>query len=1567
MLKKAVLLLFMLLLLTTAGVAQTSGAFQTPVTPDDLDPAAFAVWVDGRETATGLPTDGPRHVVWTQSAGIEWDGVHFGDSKTPGARFLRIGFKTAIPIGSVLTRGGVQVSVLKATASYPGRLGVDADWISARRLLNGQVSTKEPVDEDYAVWTLPAQTQTRALRFTHTAGPNDHNYAGWLGGVFVLSQRLVNLAPQGQARTSANNEHAGLINNESNDGIWGAWENADDASAKTRPLISAEHPEWITLTWAKPVALQGLCGLWAGFSAVDVQIYVGPISRDPRQTSDGDWRTVQTWTGIQNQYPRALGPNWLDFGKTITTRGVRLRITQGTQEGHPHLTGRTAGGRRIWLGELMAFSPLGNAMLASAILPKPALSLPHPPIPIRFVLARPGYVTLVIEDAKGRRVRNLISETYFPHAGPNVAWWDGMDDLGRDPDAAHHGVYHVPGQFVAPGTYTVRGLTRNALDLHYEFSVYNAGNPAWETADGTGGWLTNHTPPSSALFVPGSQAPGGKPLVYLGSFISEGGAGLAWVDLQGRKQGGRGWIGGNWTAAPFLAANAGDRPAPDAYAYVGAAWEGDLRLTALTPGGDRPVLTPGFKFSGATADAQKANSVLNGIAAYNGLLVASLPKQKGLLFVDANLHRQIGLVSLPDPRGVAFDGRGRLLALSGTKLLRFAVPESLSAGVRLDSKGWMASASVHPDDAIKALDGDGNTRWSTNGQQSPGQWFSLDMKSPQTFSTLVLTTQADRDSPRGYEVYTSMDGQNWGAPIAKGEGTPGVTTIAFSRVTARYVKITQTGTAQDVYWSINVLDVVNAPAPNGATASLPEGETLIAAGLEDPQAITLDSAGNIYVSDRGQSHQVKVFAPDGKFLRAIGKAGVPKAGPYDVLRMNNPKGLTIDSQNHLWVAEEDFQPKRVSVWTLDGQFVDAFYGPARYGGGGTLDPKEKTRFYYDGMEFGLDWKTGKNKPVAIIQRPAPGDMALPDGYGAGGPPETPLYAQGRQYMTDAYNSSATNGAPIAMLWRMDGGVAVPVAALGRANDWSLLKSDAFKAKWPQGVDLKGDFWANQTLFAWSDLNGDGKMQPDEVQMQKASPGGVTILPDLSFMESRVDDKITRYAPARFTSQGVPVYDLGKADTLGAGAQGPVSSGGDQALAAPNGWTIAYPPPKPFSQFSVGGLKNGVPLWSYPNLWPGLHAGHEAPTSDHPGELIATTRLLGGFVSPKSSDVGPLFALNGNFGNLYLMTADGLFVGQLFQDIRQGKSWSMPVAKRNMLLNDVSLHDENFFPSITQTADGQVYLVDGGRSSLVRVDGLDSLRRLPAQPLRVTPTLVKEAQAYGVQSEALRQKQLGQGTLAIALRSDSPVVDGKLDDWTGADWATVDKSGVGAYFDSNSKPYNIQAALAVSGDKLYAAWKTGDPNLLRNTGDTPNAPFKTGGALDLMIGARPGGERLLITRVKDKTLAVLYRAQVPGTKDPIPFSSPSRTITIDRVDDVSSQVQLAGADGNYEISVPLSLLGLSPAAAQPIKGDVGILRGNGFQTLQRVYWNNKATGITADVPSEAMLTPELWGTWRFKTP
>lgn len=1396
-------------------------AIETPLTRETLDDAAFEQWADGTTLPVAGPRDGPGWIAWTRTTQPGWSGVEYGASKQPGPRHLRLALREPLAVGTVLVRGGGRVSVLRPEAPYPGALADEGIWLPAERIGAGAVTAEETGHEDYALWVLPPGTVTRAVRFSHTAAPADRGYGGWLGGVCVLTERLANLGPRATVFASATGEKAGLLVNESNDGTWGAWDNGPEGAAAP---VTPEHAEWIVLAWPEPVSLSGLACLWTGFGSAEAQVYVGPADRHPREAAEADWRTAAAAEGFSSQYPRALGPNWLDFGEVITTRAVRLRISGVTAEDHPHLTGNTREGKRVWLGELLALSPLGDAGLGDAIgASAPDARAGHPPIPVRFTLPEAGYVTLVIEDAAGKRVRNLVSETWFA-AGENVAWWDGTDDLGRDRDAARHGVYQIPCQFVAPGDYTVRGLVRGEVDLRYEFSIYNAGTPAWEIQDTTGAWLANHTPPSSALYVPGDRAPGGKPLVYLGSYVSEGGHGLAWVDLDGRKQGGRGWVGGNWTGAPYLAFDAGPGHDPATYLYVGSAWEGELRLTAITEGGDQQVVR--YSFEGG-----KEAAVLTGIAARDGLLVCSLPKQGRLLFVDAPGHALRGTADLPDPRGLAFDAEGRLLALSGTRLLRFEPP----------------------------------------------------------------------------------------------------------------------------------------PATGPITLSEP---TVLSEGFEDPQAIALDAGGRIYVSDRGTSHQVKVLSPDGQPLRTVGRPGAPSVGPYDPLHMNNPSGLTIDEREQLWVAETDFQPKRVSVWSLEGELLRAFYGPSQYGGGGTLDPRERTRFTYGGMEFRLDWDRGTDQPVSVLYRPGAGGFRPPDGYGTDGMPETPIYVGERRYLTNAYTSNPTNGTSVAVVWLVRDDVAHPCAAFGRASEWSLLKGPEYRDRWPEGTDPGGSNDA-QAVFVWSDTDGDALVQPAEVTMRAAEVSGVTVMPDLSVVAAREGTRAVRYAPTGFAAGGAPRYDLTRGETLVEGAQGPASSGGDQALVGDDGWTVLTVAPKPFAPESLGGVLHGEPRWQYPSLWPGLHASHEAPAPDRPGELIGTTRLLGGLVRPQGTDIGQVFAINGNMGNIYLLTTDGLFVATLFRDIRQGEVWSMPIAERGMSLNAVSLHDESFWPSITQTADGRIYLVDGGRTSLVRVDGLASARRLPAGALAVSEGDLEAARAWFLEMEALRQRAEGRGSLSVAVRRVAPVVDGKLDDWAAAEWTPIDKRGVAAYFDSNSKPYDVAAALSVAGGRLYAAFRTGDPGLLRNTGEVANAPFKTGGALDLMLGCDPladpgrvdpvpGDERLLVTQVGGRVLALLYRAVVPGTTDPVPFSSPWRTITLDRVEDVSADVELAAQEGSYEFSIPLARLGLSAAPGTEVRGDVGILRGNGFQTLQRVYWSNKATAIVSDVPSEAMLTPSLWG-------
>ena len=69
------------------------------------------------------------------------------------------------------------------------------------------------------------------------------------------------------------------------------------------------------------------------------------------------------------------------------------------------------------------------------------------------------------------------------------------------------------------------------------------------------------------------------------------------------------------------------------------------------------------------------------------------------------------------------------------------------------------------------------------------------------------------------------------------------------------------------------------------------------------------------------------------------------------------------------------------------------------------------------------------------------------------------------------------------------------------------------------------------MFVWSDLNGDGRAQPNEVTLVKKQVRGITVMPDLSYLASYVDGEAVRYAPKQFTDAGAPVYDLAAGQTL----------------------------------------------------------------------------------------------------------------------------------------------------------------------------------------------------------------------------------------------------------------------------------------------------------------------------------------------------------------------------------------------------------------------------------------------------
>lgn len=129
----------------------------------------------------------------------------------------------------------------------------------------------------------------------------------------------------------------------------------------------------------------------------------------------------------------------------------------------------------------------------------------------------------------------------------------------------------------------------------------------------------------------------------------------------------------------------------------------------------------------------------------------------------------------------------------------------------LERSNWTISSSTN-ENIGNAIDGSLTTRWSTRAPQASGQFFQIDLGQVHFIDSILIDSEASpQDSPREYSVFTSLDGSDWGGPIASGIGSGGTSNINFSAQYARYIKIEQTGADPFFWWSIHEVNIFSAP------------------------------------------------------------------------------------------------------------------------------------------------------------------------------------------------------------------------------------------------------------------------------------------------------------------------------------------------------------------------------------------------------------------------------------------------------------------------------------------------------------------------------------------------------------------------------------------------------------------------------------------------------------------------------------------------------------------------------------------------------------------------------------
>jgi hypothetical protein len=257
------------------------------------------------------------------------------------------------------------------------------------------------------------------------------------------------------------------------------------------------------------------------------------------------------------------------------------------------------------------------------------------------------------------------------------------------------------------------------------------------------------------------------------------------------------------------------------------------------------------------------------------------------------------------------------------------------------------------------------------------------------------------------------------------------------------------------------------------------------------------------------------------------------------------------------------------------------------------------------------------------------------------------------------------------------------------------------------------------------------------------------------------------------------------------------------------------------------------------------------------------------------------------------------------------------------------------------------VVGKGDCSVVELSGLDGIRKLTGGTIKVT--------SHHVQASLKRRAR-------AAEREAEPKF----------------------YALSNGKP-NAQSSaienIKLGCDEKYlyvtGSWRD-DLAPFANGGDNPFELFKTGDTLDVMLrtrapisarGVQEGDVRILFAPFKGGNVCVLYDYISPKAKETsrVAFSSPWRTLYVDKVsiiEDAKIKVERRGANVKFEAQVPLSALPYRPKG--DVRGDVGRVSSDatGERSISRNYWSNKNTAIMSDLPSEASIEPNLWGTMRF---
>jgi trimeric autotransporter adhesin len=143
---------------------------------------------------------------------------------------------------------------------------------------------------------------------------------------------------------------------------------------------------------------------------------------------------------------------------------------------------------------------------------------------------------------------------------------------------------------------------------------------------------------------------------------------------------------------------------------------------------------------------------------------------------------------------------------------------------------------------------------------------------------------------------------------------------------------------------VTTAGIISTAAGNGSIGFSGDGGEATAALLNIPWGVTIDNAGNLYFSDSGNA-RIRKVTPAGVISTVAGD-GVSgfggDGGPATAAQMRNPKGVTVDSEGNLYIADEGNH--RIRKVTAAGVICTVAGNGAGFGGDG--GPATAAQLYF---------------------------------------------------------------------------------------------------------------------------------------------------------------------------------------------------------------------------------------------------------------------------------------------------------------------------------------------------------------------------------------------------------------------------------------------------------------------------------------------------------------------------------------------------------------------------------------------------------------------------------------------